>query len=216
MQMQQYPEKRSPTWAFKSHFSAASSSLSSLISLFGWTNLTQPLIIYIFQGNCKSPEEEAGFEIKQEKMMREEKRRWRVREGGRWGGVKRELVSVCSNRSSRSLFHSGIFGFFQSGCCSSGLGSPWLPRLVSRRLCVRTLHVWHADMGPSLRSRITVCLLITLAQVIAVTCQEDTKKGEWQQPRCDCSLFPLIFCLNAWYVYINFKLLKSLEKLLLV
>lgn len=31
---------------------------------------------------------------------------------GRAGGVKRELVSVCSNRSSRSLFHSGIFGFF--------------------------------------------------------------------------------------------------------
>ncbi|XP_008291781.1 collagen alpha-1(II) chain-like [Stegastes partitus] len=30
-------------------------------------------------------------------------------------------------------------------------------------------------MGPSLRSRITVCLVLTLAQVIAVTCQEDAK-----------------------------------------
>ncbi|KAF7650625.1 hypothetical protein LDENG_00122760 [Lucifuga dentata] len=31
-------------------------------------------------------------------------------------------------------------------------------------------------MGPSLRSRITVCLAITLAQVIVVSCQEDAKK----------------------------------------
>ncbi|XP_076579096.1 cysteine-rich motor neuron 1 protein-like [Chaetodon auriga] len=31
-------------------------------------------------------------------------------------------------------------------------------------------------MDRSLRSRITFCLVITLAQVIAVTCQEDTKK----------------------------------------
>lgn len=81
----------------------------------------QPLISYIFQGNCMSPEEEAGLEIKQEKkkeMIEEEEERERSRERG--GG---ELVSVCSNRSSRSLFHSGIFGFFQSGCCSSGSGS---------------------------------------------------------------------------------------------
>uniref|UniRef100_A0A3Q1FGW6 VWFC domain-containing protein n=1 Tax=Acanthochromis polyacanthus TaxID=80966 RepID=A0A3Q1FGW6_9TELE len=32
-------------------------------------------------------------------------------------------------------------------------------------------------MGPSFCSRITVCLLLTLAQVIAVTCQEDAKNG---------------------------------------
>ncbi|XP_075333089.1 cysteine-rich motor neuron 1 protein-like [Odontesthes bonariensis] len=30
-------------------------------------------------------------------------------------------------------------------------------------------------MGPLFRSRITICLALTLAQVIAVTCQEDTK-----------------------------------------
>ncbi|XP_042369378.1 collagen alpha-1(II) chain-like, partial [Plectropomus leopardus] len=30
--------------------------------------------------------------------------------------------------------------------------------------------------APSLRSRITVCLVVTLAQVIAVTCQEESKK----------------------------------------
>ncbi|KAF3688424.1 Extracellular matrix protein FRAS1 Precursor [Channa argus] len=32
-------------------------------------------------------------------------------------------------------------------------------------------------MGPSLCSGITVCLVVALAQVISVTCQEDTKKG---------------------------------------
>ncbi|XP_056226801.1 centrosomal protein of 70 kDa [Seriola aureovittata] len=37
-------------------------------------------------------------------------------------------------------------------------------------------------MGPSLRSRITFCLAITLAQVIAVTCQEDTKKDSRAPP----------------------------------
>lgn len=148
---------------------------------FGWTNLMQPLISYIFQGNCMSPEEEAGLEIKQEKkkeMIEEEEERERSRERG--GG---ELVSVCSNRSSRSLFHSGIFGFFQSGCCSSGSGSLWL---------VRTLPVWHPDMDPSLRSRITVCLVIALAQVIAVTCQEDAKNGEWKPDKSDCFCCPLI------------------------
>lgn len=35
-------------------------------------------------------------------------------------GVKRELVSVCSNRSSRSLFHSGIFGFFSLDAVARG------------------------------------------------------------------------------------------------
>ena len=43
---------------------------------------------------------------------------------------------------------------------------------------MRTLYVWHPDMGPSLRSGITVCLALALAQVLTVTCQEDTKKGE--------------------------------------
>lgn len=58
-------------------------------------------------------------------------------------------------------------------------------------------------MGPSLRSRITVCLAITLAQVIAVSCQEDAKKGErqtevWLFLTSDCSsvLTPHTF---KWY-----------------
>lgn len=33
-------------------------------------------------------------------------------------------------------------------------------------------------MDPSLRSTITAGLVLALLQVIAVTCQEDTKKGE--------------------------------------
>lgn len=131
---------------------------------------------------------------------------------------RREVVSVCSNRSSRSLFLSGIFGFFQSGCCSSGLDSLWLPCPV---LCVRSLHVWHADMDPSLRSRITLCLVLTLAQVIAVTCQEDAKKGEWQPVKSDCSFCPLIgslcWCLifsSRWQIYRKIKH-KRIVKMLL-
>lgn len=170
---------------------------------FGWTNLMQPLISYIFQGNCMSPEEEAGLEIKQEKkkeMIEEEEERERSRERG--GG---ELVSVCSNRSSRSLFHSGIFGFFQSGCCSSGSGSLWL---------VRTLPVWHPDMDPSLRSRITVCLVIALAQVIAVTCQEDAKNGEGKPDKSDCVCCRLIvfFCVDTWYVGVADRFMQKGHK----
>lgn len=55
---------------------------------FGWTNLMQPLISYIFQGNCMSPEEEAGLEIKQEKKRDD----WggggeREKQGERWRGA---------------------------------------------------------------------------------------------------------------------------------
>lgn len=91
------------------------------IFLSSWTNLTQPLITYIFQGNCESLEEEeeaeGSLEIKRRKNYDkggggEKRGRWRK------GGVK--LVSVCSNRSSRSLFHSGIFGFFSLDAVARG------------------------------------------------------------------------------------------------
>lgn len=124
MQMQQNPEERSSTWAFTSHFSTASSSPSSFISLFGWTHLMQPLIIYIFQGNCKSPRRRLALKWSKKKWWE------RRRGGGEWkkeggeGGVKRELVSVCHNRSSRSLFHSGIFGFFSLDAVARGWTLP--------------------------------------------------------------------------------------------
>lgn len=150
---------------------------------FGWTNLMQPLISYIFQGNCMSPEEEAGLEIKQEKKGRwlRRRRRRREREAGR--EVEGSLFQFAVIAHPGACSTQGYLDFFQSGCCSSGSGSLWL---------VRTLPVWHPDMDPSLRSRITVCLVIALAQVIAVTCQEDAKNGEWQPDKSDCSRCPLI------------------------
>lgn len=90
---------------------------------------------------------------------------------------------------------------FQSGCCSLGLGFLWLPRLLR----LRTLHVWRADMGPLLRSGITTCLLLALAQVIVVNGQEDTKKGQWQLAKYDC-------CLGfdwCWQVYEQFSIKMS-------
>lgn len=93
-----------------------------------------------------------------------------MREGS-VGGVRRELVPVCSRCSSRSLFYSGIFGFFIVDAV--GVGT-----LFDFLLGLRTLHVWRADMGPFLRSVITACLVFTMARVISVTCQEDIKKGQ--------------------------------------
>jgi len=98
-------------------------------------------------------------------MREEEEESRRRREEAR--GVKREPVSVCSNRSSRSSTQ-GYLDF--SGCCSFGLESLYLS------LSLRPVR--RADMGPSLRSGITVGLLLTLAQVIAVSCQEDAEKGK--------------------------------------
>ncbi|CAB1434644.1 unnamed protein product [Pleuronectes platessa] len=96
------------------------------------------------------------------------------RESGRERGGGALLVSVGSNLSSRSLFLSGIFGFLSVDAVErTGTRSDFLC-VCLRRLCVRTLYVWHPDMGPSVRSGITVCLALALAQVLTVTCQEET------------------------------------------
>ncbi|MED6252734.1 hypothetical protein ATANTOWER_016141 [Ataeniobius toweri] len=42
-------------------------------------------------------------------------------------------------------------------------------------------------MGTSICSRITICLALTLAQVIAVTCQEDTKNGDCHSLTPNCA-----------------------------
>lgn len=115
-----------------------------------------------------------------------------------WGGWRGSSFLFAVIAHPGAVLHSGIFGIFQSGFCSLGSCSRWLPLLHSD-LCVRTLHVWHADMGPSLHSRIIVCLALTLAQVIAVTCQEDTKNGERYPPSYDFFCCPLIG-FPCWYL----------------
>lgn len=74
---------------------------------------------------------------------------------------RREPGAVCSHLSSRSPLFSGRLGFVSVDAVVRGLSSDCLT----------------ADMDPSLRSRIAVCLVLTLARVIAVTGQEDAEKG---------------------------------------
>lgn len=98
-------------------------------------------------------EETVGLGIKVEEIMREQMRgreeSWKYQgglgEGGEWGLVW-ELVSVCNNCSSRSLLHSGTFGFSSLNIVAQGWACLWLPYLLcSNSLwgrCMSDMQTW--------------------------------------------------------------------------
>lgn len=123
--------------------------------------------------------------------MREEEESERAREVG--GELKRELVAVCSDLSSRSLFHSGIFGFFQSGCCSSGVGLSLIFLVLSRGGCVwgrcmSGMQTWAPRCSLGLPSACSSPWL----RWSPWPAKKIPRKVSDSRPKCDCSFCPLI------------------------